>query len=138
MKWWSLEGGDGRTLVLRWTDGDESRYPHCWLRDNCRCTTCFDQATQRRTVAFHDLDLDATLVDARVQYINHHKASLCSPCSHDSSIAVYLCVFINTNRVSGNGDVIGSVHLSVCFPVCFQNQVTFDLNLLRVYRSHRR
>lgn len=74
----SVGGGvDGRTLVVRWTDGDEAVYPYCWLRDNCRCDACFDHLRHRRTVAFHHLDLDTSILNAQVGYPTSN-ISLCA------------------------------------------------------------
>ena len=62
-------GSDGRRLVVRWSDADEpSIYPYSWLRDNCRCRQCFDHANGLRTLAFHDLNIDASVVNAQVPY----------------------------------------------------------------------
>ena len=65
----AVGGNDGRTLVVRWTDGDEASYSYCWLRDNCRCHGCFDHVKRRRIVAFHDVDLDASVVNAQVSQL---------------------------------------------------------------------
>lgn len=45
------EGGD-RVLEVEWTSGERQVYPCVWLRDHCRCTTCFHAEHQTRLTDF--------------------------------------------------------------------------------------
>ncbi|XP_038213702.1 trimethyllysine dioxygenase, mitochondrial-like [Zerene cesonia] len=45
----------GTTLNVQFVDGESITFEDCWLRDNCRCSTCFNASTNQR--AFHILDL---------------------------------------------------------------------------------
>ena len=65
----SVDLRDERTLVIRWTDGCEAFYPYSWLRDNCRCNSCYDHITAMRKVAFHNVNFDANVIDAQVGYV---------------------------------------------------------------------
>jgi gamma-butyrobetaine dioxygenase len=44
-------------LTVFWQSGGESRFPHLWLRDNCRCPKCRDPRNGQRL--FDTLDLPA-------------------------------------------------------------------------------
>merc|ERR1711884_75288 len=35
------------------------KYPTVWLRDNCRCPSCFHPVSRNRTILMRDLDLNA-------------------------------------------------------------------------------
>ena len=70
----------GEALVISWgEDHDDSsvyRYPLVWLRDNCRCPSCFNLDAKSKMTRILDLDLDVLVKavtsaedGAKVRYI---------------------------------------------------------------------
>ena len=56
----SLERYDNdRCLNVTWSNNDSQMYPYPWLRDNCRCNSCYSHSTYSRTTCFLDLDVEA-------------------------------------------------------------------------------
>ncbi|CAB4001774.1 gamma-butyrobetaine dioxygenase-like [Paramuricea clavata] len=55
------KGDEKRYLKIAWNDGTSSRFPYIFLRDNCRCPECFDNASKQHilhTVADIGLDIE--------------------------------------------------------------------------------
>ncbi|XP_071941809.1 gamma-butyrobetaine dioxygenase-like [Antedon mediterranea] len=50
---------DGHSVTVLWDDGHKMKYPYIWLRDNCRCASCYDSPVATRKFLINDLDLDA-------------------------------------------------------------------------------
>ncbi|XP_070566929.1 gamma-butyrobetaine dioxygenase-like [Ptychodera flava] len=45
-------------VLLEWNDGTTSRYPFVWLRDNCRCPSCWHHDARGRIILMENLDVD--------------------------------------------------------------------------------
>ena len=46
-------------LELRWENGDLSKYPHIFLRDNCQCENCYHSSIKQRLIdTVFDVDLN--------------------------------------------------------------------------------
>ena len=41
---------DEDVLELRWENGDLSKYPHIFLRDNCQCENCYHSSIKQRQI----------------------------------------------------------------------------------------
>ncbi|KAK9761770.1 hypothetical protein K7432_013088 [Basidiobolus ranarum] len=41
---------DNKKLQIEWADGQTSSFHHYWLRDHCRCSSCFHAITKQRLV----------------------------------------------------------------------------------------
>ena len=54
---------DDKCLKITWNNGDSQTYPYPWLRDNCRCDSCYSHSTYSRTACFLDLDVEAVPQD---------------------------------------------------------------------------
>lgn len=61
---------DGRTLQIGLNDGSELTFEDCWLRDHCRCQSCYNFSTFQR--ANHILDIP----DARVHSVRNNEKEL--------------------------------------------------------------
>ena len=57
-------------LTLTWDDNTSSAFHAIWLRDNCRCNECGEPSIGRRSLRLSSLDLEITLLDARVEQTN--------------------------------------------------------------------
>ncbi|XP_070557980.1 gamma-butyrobetaine dioxygenase-like [Ptychodera flava] len=71
-------------LLLEWNDGTVSRYPFVWLRDNCRCMSCWHHDAYGRISLIEDLDVDikptgVTLSDGGVKVYIHWPDNHTSP-----------------------------------------------------------
>ncbi|EDV24686.1 uncharacterized protein TRIADDRAFT_26039 [Trichoplax adhaerens] len=40
-----------KLVSVKWDDGKVTDYPHVYLRDNCRCPSCFDPQAQQRIIS---------------------------------------------------------------------------------------
>ncbi len=49
---------DGATVALTWSDDYSTAYHFIWLRDNCRCESCGEPSTGRRSLKLSALDLN--------------------------------------------------------------------------------
>jgi gamma-butyrobetaine dioxygenase len=61
--------GRGHEVVVRWDDdgaGDVARFHACWLRDNCRCTTCRHPSTGELVLDQLRVPADVTVVNVAV------------------------------------------------------------------------
>ncbi|MCP5081438.1 MAG: DUF971 domain-containing protein [Alphaproteobacteria bacterium] len=74
------------SLDLTWQDKTCSTFHHIWLRDNCRCKTCGDPATGRRSLRLTDLALDIKPVAASLS----EQGDLCLtwPDGHTSTFSI--------------------------------------------------
>ncbi|NXA40620.1 BODG dioxygenase, partial [Eudromia elegans] len=79
----AAEAADGgRELRVRWADGSESRFPCVWLRDNCRCPSCFLPSAQARSLPLEQLDVE--VVAHRVALEPGNKLAITWPDGHAS------------------------------------------------------
>ena len=52
-------------LVLKWNNGSVDEYPYVYLRENCRCSTCYrDERKSRSLYSPKEVDLDIKAVSA--------------------------------------------------------------------------
>ena len=49
---------NSKCLVIQWQNNLTDEYPLVWLRDNCQCSSCFDQASQSRTINFSHFEVN--------------------------------------------------------------------------------
>ena len=49
---------EDRMLEAHWEDGEATRYPWVWLRDNCQCEKCFHEFTKARLILMKNLDVN--------------------------------------------------------------------------------
>ncbi|XP_002732668.1 gamma-butyrobetaine dioxygenase-like [Saccoglossus kowalevskii] len=47
-----------KSVRLEWNDGCESKYPYIWLRENCRCSSCYHGASKMRLIPIANLAID--------------------------------------------------------------------------------
>lgn len=66
---------DDKVSRVTWASGIESRYHHMWLRDHCRCPTCYHPKTKQRllnTFAIpadvHPISTEATMEGLRITW----------------------------------------------------------------------
>jgi len=57
---------ESRLLEVSWANGETSKYPYVWLRDNCRCPICFHPSVLARSFYTLDLNLNCTVKDILV------------------------------------------------------------------------
>lgn len=60
---------DDRKVAIGWDTRTWSRFHHIWLRDHCRCPSCFHTVTKQRLVNTFEIppDIQPLHVDARVE-----------------------------------------------------------------------
>ena len=46
----SVSKNDHECLVVKWKDGTFDEYPYIYLRENCRCSTCYTNERKSRTM----------------------------------------------------------------------------------------
>jgi len=54
-------------LRVAWQSGSESRFPHIWLRDNCRCARCRDPRNGQRLFDVLDLPAEPHPLEAKLE-----------------------------------------------------------------------
>lgn len=59
-----------RAIEVHFGDGKSIRFEDCWLRDNCRCPSCYDAATYQRVP--HILQIP----DAAIKSVQHNKSKV--------------------------------------------------------------
>ena len=91
-----------RHLEITFRDGTTQTYPYPWLRDNCRCESCYSHSTFSRQGSIHDLDIDAIPSDVS---LSTDKTSLIIswPDGHTST---YINKWLKENRFSFSEDDI--------------------------------
>ena len=57
---------DSRMYHLTLSDKSVLRFPYVWLRDNCRCTDCYDDASKYRLCLVDKLDADIVPVSEKI------------------------------------------------------------------------
>jgi gamma-butyrobetaine dioxygenase len=62
----SIESGS-EALTIHWQSGGQSRFPHIWLRDNCRCARCRDPRNGQRLFDVLDLPADPRPAEAKLE-----------------------------------------------------------------------
>ena len=97
----SLDRYDGdKCLKITWSNSDSQTYPYPWLRDNCRCDSCYSHATQSRTTCLLDLDVEAMPQDVTLSS-NGNKLTIKWPDGHTSE---YSTSWLLKNRFSKSED----------------------------------
>ncbi|XP_045110420.1 gamma-butyrobetaine dioxygenase-like isoform X2 [Portunus trituberculatus] len=53
-------------LKVRWEGGKEEVYPYVWLKDNCRCPSCYHKVSHSRLTFIEETDLKAEPISVQV------------------------------------------------------------------------
>ena len=91
---------DDKCLKITWSNSDSQMYPYPWLRDNCRCDSCYSHSTYSRTTCLLDLDVEAVPQDMTLSS-NGYKLDIKWPDGHTSE---YSSSFLLENRFSQSKD----------------------------------
>ena len=97
----SLERNDSdKCLKVTWSNNDSQTYPYPWLRDNCRCDSCYSHSTYSRTACFLDLDVEAVPQDVTLSS-DGNSLDIKWPDGHTSG---YTTSWLLGNRFSNSKD----------------------------------
>ncbi len=82
-----IEQVGGEALRVRWHDGHGSSYAAAFLRRNCPCAGCVDEASGRRILAPEDVPADVRILNARV--VGNYALGLAFSDGHGSGIYTF-------------------------------------------------
>ncbi|KAG0714700.1 Gamma-butyrobetaine dioxygenase [Chionoecetes opilio] len=57
---------DHRMLRVCWEGGEVEVFPFVWLKDNCRCSSCYHAVSHSRLILMEDIDLEAKPTNAKM------------------------------------------------------------------------
>lgn len=64
----SIEG-NGKVVSVEEASNDPLRFPCIWLRDNCRCESCFSRNSQSRIIDYSDFSFDVKAENVEVGFV---------------------------------------------------------------------
>ena len=60
-----------RLLHMTWSSGENTVHPLTWLRDNCRCNSCFNSSTLSRKLQLYTFDIHPQVQNVEVRILNN-------------------------------------------------------------------
>ncbi|XP_031551001.1 uncharacterized protein LOC116288368 [Actinia tenebrosa] len=87
---------ENRILEVKWTDGSFNRYPFVYLRENCRCPSCYHESSMQRFLHMKNLNLDSASSKMSIKE-NGGKIEVMW---QDNHISVYDCDWLFQERIA--------------------------------------
>lgn len=107
---------DGNQVQVQWDAKTESLYQHFWLRDHCRCPSCYHPQTRQRLV-----DTFAIPVDIKPRSVQANEDGLTVVWDNDEHKSVYEWAWLKNH--SYNPPLKGKVELHSPKPVLWDARI---------------